>query len=472
MTAILSNNARGGVAGQSVTQYNSGEVSGDSWRYMFLSATATITYAQAPVRSDIVHKFSSGSTAGQAYLTWGILPDAPVYYVRFYVYPEGLPSVSVRFCELWVDESTFGFTLGMRASGQLALKDSQGATVGDSTIRLRPSQWARIELKIVASPTNGQVETRIYTEADSPYYAERMVSAATFNTLPLANSSSFRFGLPTLPSANYTAYLNCMSISDTDWLGPADWGVDAPLVIRNDAETGTPGATVAPNNSGDAQNRFIDGVANAVGASTYSTAQAAHGSQSFYFQPVDGDAHFYVYRLLGTNRAAARMYLYLTALPAVGAEVMQFTTPDLGGFAALSRVIISSTAQISLWDSAGTVLWTSAAPMPLNTWIRFEMFAQIGATAGTGEVRFAYYNHDSTTPVQSFSTSTANLGTLTIGGARFGKVNNNSWTAPFYLDGLSIQQAASGFIGPWATPPTPPASFAGIVPHLGWGRQV
>ncbi len=54
---------------------------------------------------------------------------------------------------------------------------------------------------------------------------------------------------------------------------------------------------------------------------------------------------------------------------------------------------------------------------------------------------------------------------------RFGKVTATSYATSFYMDDLAGQSAASGFIGPYSGALTPPATFAGIIPHLGWGRE-
>lgn len=47
MSATLTNTARGGIIGQDVSPYNSGEISGDPWAGIFMSTNATITYAAA-----------------------------------------------------------------------------------------------------------------------------------------------------------------------------------------------------------------------------------------------------------------------------------------------------------------------------------------------------------------------------------------------------------------------------------------
>lgn len=473
MSATLINTARGGVIGQDVSPYNAGEVSGDPWAGIFMSTNATITYAEAPQRGGTAYKFSTGATGAQAYLSWNTMPQQSTYYIRFYAYPDGLPGASIRFFELLDSTTTPCCTFGVRTTGQMTLRDSQGGIIWDSKLYLRPREWARIELKIDISQTVGQVEARIYTEADSPYPAERLISAATFNTMPNGTvPTNMRFGLPSLPTTNYTAYVNQMAASDTNWLGPADWSVDAPLVARNDAEVGPSGAVVTSQNSGDDQNHFLQFINSSVGASTYSTTQAAHGNQSFYIQPVNGDAHSYALTNLATTRAAARMYIRLTAAPTVGIDALQFTTPLYGTFSLLSRCIIGSFAECKIMDPAGTTLWTSSSSLPLNTWIRLEMFTQIGTTGTDCTIQFAYYTGDSTTATESFSTTTANLGTLPIGMVRFGKINNNTWTTPFYLDCLAVEQRASGFIGPYTTPPAIAATYAGVIPHAGWGIRV
>ena len=471
MSIILKNNANGGVNGANVSYDNMGEISGDPYDYRFLGTGCSITYATSPGRAGLCFKYTTTTNADSVFFEWQRFPRVAVSYVRIYAYVAALPSGSIRFCEVSDGSNNICFSIGLRNTGQIVLRDAVSTQIAASTVFMTPKRWMRFEFKLTSHPTAGQVDFRLYTEADSPYHAERMNSTATFNTQPAVDyGSQPRFGISGLSITNYSVYLDELGLSDAGWLGPADASASAPLFISNNAETGTDGQVVTKLNSGNSTNQWLDGLS-PTGTVTFSSTQKTHGTLSYYCQPTSGDELRIAWMGLATSSAAIRFYMYFTGFPPASTEFGQLTTSSTGSFNLLARYIMTTAGRISIYDSAGTI-WTSTNPISLNTWYRFELFASLGSSATNGTLQAAYYLLDNTTPVENYSTTGANLGTTNFGYVRIGKMNSNTWTTPFYIDSIAAQQQASGFIGPYTGDMPAVPSYPGIIPQIGWGRRL
>jgi len=469
----LMNNAAGGTNGANVTYYNSGETSGDPWDYINIGAGAAITFSNQNARGGMSYRFSTTATSTQAFFEWQKLATPlSTMFVRFNVFLPAYPAASTRLCEL-NDGTNSLLKIGIRSDGILSIRDSSDTSMITTTVPLPVGRWARVEFQGVSSPTNGQIILRTYREVDSPYPTERVTSAASFNTQPGASGfMRIRLGITGINIANTTYYMDDIAVSSADFPGPADAGALAPLLMRNSAETGTNGATISSTNTGDSVNASIN-IVRGPDPIIFSNAQTAHGALSYRFQPTTGNENFVVWSRAATSAAAMRVYANFAALPASLEEFAQLTTTDSGTFAALCRFVLTPANKLRLLDAADTILWTSTASIATNTWYRFEAFAQLGGTATTGTISAEFYALDSTTAIESFSTSTANLGTTNIGFLRVGKVASASaWNSTFYIDDVAMQQQASGFIGPYTAPSAPPSAYPGIIPQKGWGRPI
>ena len=466
------NNANGGTNGAAVSYTASGDaVSGVDWDFIAIGTNGSITYANNPARSALSYTMTLGATVTDVKVEWQNLQPSTTTYARFYVYLPALPSASFRFLEL-SDGTQAVWSFGLRNDGRLSIRDSVSASMGVSTISLPVGRWLRLEAMLVSHATTGSSVVKIFTEADSPYPAEIMTSTSSFNTAPNGTGISLaRYGIVGSATSNYTYYLDDIAISNEGYLGPADPALVGPLELGNNADFGTNGTALTIANSGNATSRFFQNFTQA-GQISFSNMQAAHGTLSYQFQAVSGSDNIVTWRGLHTNAAAMRFYFYFTANPAELNPFAQFTTGP-GGFLQLAWLAVNLNGRLCVLDATSTVIWQAAAPLSLNTWYRFELFASLGGTATTGTIQAAYYVLDNPTAVDSFSTSTANLGTDPIAWARFGKIASSAtYATPFYLDEIEIVQNASGFIGPYASLPAQPPAVPGTIPHLGWGREV
>lgn len=261
-----------------------------------------------------------------------------------------------------------------------------------------------------------------------------------------------------------------MAITDTNWIGPAQASATMPLFLSDNAQTASDGQAVTIITSGDSTNHYFDNISS-TGSITLCSAQKFHGTLSYYFQPVNGSDLKILWSGLGTSSAALRFYVYLTAYPSNSHEIGQLTTSTSGTFVTLARYVLTSTDRISAYDSAGA-LWTSTSSLSLNTWYRLEQYAALGGTSTTGILQFAYYVLDNVSPGETFSTTSANLGSVNVGIARFGELNSSVMTEPFYMDSFAVQQQASGFIGPYSGDMPAFVPYSGMIPFIGWGRSI
>ncbi len=471
MAAVFRNNANGGSNGMAVSYTTTGgAVSGEDWDFISIGTNGNITYADKPARGALSYKMALGATVTGVKLEWQNFQTSSTAYIRLYVYLPSLPSASFRFIEL-TDSTQLAWSLGLRSDGKLSIRDSANTSMTVSTTSLPVGRWLRLEARIIANATTGSSVVKIYTEADSPYPAETMTSASTFNTAPNGTGIELlRCGIVGSATSNYTYYLDDIAISNSGYLGPSDPNLVGPLELGNNADFGTNGTALTMANSGDTSNHFFQSFSQP-GQISFSNAQAAHGSLSYVFQSVSGSDNLMMWRGLHTSAAAMRFYIYITAIPAEINPIAQFTTGS-GGFTQLAWLAVNLNGKICVLDATSTVIWQATNAISLNTWYRLEIFASLGGTATTGTIQAAYYALDSTTAIDSFSTSSANLGTDAISWARFGKIGSTTYTAPFYIDEISVVQNASGFIGPYAGLPAQPPAQPGTIPHLGWGREV
>ncbi len=469
MSATLRNNAEGGVHGEDVTVYNSGAISGDSFHYLIRGTGASITFSNTPARGTMAYECKIAATAAQAKMAWGNFPGGATTYARWALYlPASAAGKAVR-CMSLDDNTSDCVTMEVTPTGYFRMWDTVGAVMFVSTTPVLYDTWQRFELQMISSATTGQAILRYFREVDSPHPLETLTSTATFNTRPNGLDVAYAdFGILSGSSTNVTVYLDDLAVSSEPLTGPVDAHQVLPTALHATAENGSDTTAVTKLNSGDGSLHFFEEV---MGDVTYSAEQTAHESLSYKMTPVSGSHARVEWRSLGTTSAALRLYIYFTGFPPAITEFAHLTTSAYATFTPLARFIMNTDGRVHVFDMAGT-MWNSTSPLSLNTWYRLEMLATIGATAGTGTINAAYYTLDSTTPIGSFSTSSANLGTTPFGGLRVGKISSNAWATPMYVDDLAVQQNASAFIGPYTPPPSAPVAYLGIIPPEGWGVQL
>lgn len=150
-------------------------------------------------------------------------------------------------------------------------------------------------------------------------------------------------------------------------------------------ETGISGNTITTADTGDADAFDLVTIA-AGGSAKYDNAQAALGSLSAKLvqAATPGALNLAWSTAFGVSTDHyGRLYIYRTANP--GATVALVVPFNGGSFA--SRIYLFTNGKISISDSTGAALATSAAALPLNAWSRIEWHIVHNTSTGSVECR-------------------------------------------------------------------------------------
>lgn len=227
---------------------------------------------------------------------------------------------------------------------------------------------------------------------------------------------------------------------------------------RNSAEGGTSGTTVSTSNSGGASgDAFGQITITGAAALTYANNVAAHGSLSYraVVSAATDTAKAYMFNT-GGNVGATRVYLYLNSLPSASQTLLVFQNAS---FSTSIAVAINASNKLFL-TAGGSTLHTAPAALTAGTWYRIEMQATTGVTGASNTGAFQYYAGDSTTAIDSFTTSTATTGTDNIIRSIFGKLDS-SGTLDANFDDLAYDDTTTTPIGPYTATNQAPIAYAG-----------
>lgn len=228
------------------------------------------------------------------------------------------------------------------------------------------------------------------------------------------------------------------------------------------AESGTAGTEVAQgsNVGGNA----IDLITKTGGGSITidaTASRAANGSKSLRFSTTGTSDT----ALLGlTNTDSSKMltvdaFFRFDALPAVNTTVLQIRN---SGSLATLVLLTNGRLLASFTGGNGTVIGSGDPVLAPNTIYRLALGVDLGDT-GTGDssVNAAVYPVNSSTPIRSFGTTAASLGTAPITGVRFGKiVSGEATTVGYNYDDMRMISGTSDLLPAWVTN-TAPVAYAG-----------
>lgn len=225
-------------------------------------------------------------------------------------------------------------------------------------------------------------------------------------------------------------------------------------LVQNTFDGGTSGVTISEVNSGGASGTPFTLVEILAGATcTYQSAAAKHGVRG---ATITGNgAHVFLQHDIEANaKLSTRFYVRFPSAPTANCQLYtpRSTVNYIGG------INITTALKFQVTNVAGTPLFTSAA-LTANTYYRVEISHQV-ATSTTGAIQFKYFVGDSTTAVETFTSTTADLGTANIINYRLGKINNAGST-PMDLDSITFNIGSTTLLGPHVDLNIPPLANAG-----------
>jgi len=166
---------------------------------------------------------------------------------------------------------------------------------------------------------------------------------------------------------------------------------------------------------------------------------------------------------LGTKTFQFRSDFRIAAAPST--TIQTFTARNASNYIIGLNLNTARKLQVAHW--AGAVLYTTTTTLAVDTWYRWELWGEV-TTAGAGILHFALFLGDSTTPLETFDTTTADLQSTNITETRIGK-HSTSGTLSLIIDNFAMGDTAAA-LGPAAN--VPPTVSVGASQNVAAGATV
>jgi hypothetical protein len=219
----LTNGFQGLTNGTTLTPLvggNSGGTSGD----FFDAITGPVTAANTAAAHETMG-MSCAAAAGEAYAEWfaQIVGTFGTFYSRVYLRNMTAPPANAKLISIFAASVVAG-RCNIDATGHVALTDTAGTTIGAASTTVVTGRAApvRIEFKVIADPTVGVLECRIFLTGDAVQPDEVMTRIGV-NTGTAGAMNKVRFG-PTGTAITATMLLDDVGITDVDYMGPVGGG--------------------------------------------------------------------------------------------------------------------------------------------------------------------------------------------------------------------------------------------------------
>lgn len=187
----------------------------------------------------------------------------------------------------------------------------------------------------------------------------------------------------------------------------------------------------------------------------YDTARSAHGLCSIRMTRTATTDNGFVKVILtqSVGRLQASIYVYLTALPDTGLDLLVFRSGSgFMGYMSIGFGIGGAVdGKLVFRNAAGAAISGSRAAnaFPLNAWVRIDTAIKKGTGTTDGTFEYGYYLGDAASPVETpFSSTAENTGTADPVEVRAGLNGATVNPASIWIDDLRIGDGTTGFLGP------------------------
>lgn len=211
----------------------------------------------------------------------------------------------------------------------------------------------------------------------------------------------------------------------------------------NNCEGASNGTAISVANSDD--NAAGDALAVTTGGTRqYTSAWANHGTTSWECSATSGNTAILGFTQTAAAGLSTRCYIRVTALPSATCTILQMRTDtDL----ARGTVAMRTDGKLEVNTQAGVVFTTTTA-CSINTTYRIEWRQIKGTTTSDGTVGFKLFAGESTTALETYTTSAANTGTNDLVSWRLGKITGIASTFAIMFDDVAMEDQGTTFLGP------------------------
>lgn len=221
MTVYRNTNEGITPSGTTVSVGNSGGVSGNAWDATSIGVGATDISDNTHAHSgSLSNQIVSTATAATSYNQWDVTIGSLVqHWFELYLYATANPPASHRlYSVLQTSVNCFGVRLG--TNGIITCLDANSVAIPlmVTTNPIPLNKWFRIEGFMIGDALVGQVELKLFANADDVTPLETDTSAANVNTTGASNR--YRFGLGSNVANIGPYWQDDVAVSTTGYLGP------------------------------------------------------------------------------------------------------------------------------------------------------------------------------------------------------------------------------------------------------------
>lgn len=211
----------GGPSGAVITTSNAGGVGNNQFDFIVKDASATCQFDSGAAHGAYSCQLATAATPGSGCgLRWNTaIGSNTTLYARFYIWVANTPTYPWRIFSAYTPTGGLGSSaIEIQVDGRLSIWDS----FSEVLITNKPiifAQWNRIEIKMVASQTVGQVELRLFNNMDSATPDEILASQpnrfvySPIGTIDWGHTQNIRGNMGPI-------WIDDIETSTVGWLGP------------------------------------------------------------------------------------------------------------------------------------------------------------------------------------------------------------------------------------------------------------
>lgn len=201
-------------------------------------------------------------------------------------------------------------------------------------------------------------------------------------------------------------------------------------------------------------NNAAPGIAARAGSVVYN-AEQSRGTKAIRITSSSGTSLAYVQYgnpaelSLDSTSLLASVYFYFTELPAGGflaiydddsANSRPVARLSVNYYSAYARKLFLQDAEMSTSWSSSVAVGEVEDPIPLNRWVRMELYATAAAQNAT--ITAAVFDGDSSVPIERLTSNVARTTAGRLARVRIGKLSESSYPTPFWVDDVLIDTEA------------------------------